>query len=570
VSQQKTSLPADADAAALVDIARLALPRDAATAAHLFERALELVPRDDPVRPDLVLELLPPTMWGGRPRVAEEVVRAELGEAGPGRAARLRFHLAASMGLQDRWSDACELWASLLDDPHLGGEERRVARAEHAAALAFVRDLPAARAVARTVMESDDATDDTCRFLALQAQGTCLFLEARPDDATIVAEEMVGLARASNDVTLAWRNPHLFHGVCLVSAGRLQDAAAALETARASARATGALWAAPAYQWFLANLMYRRGDWDAAVSECREGLRFCELNEATWELAGLLGNYAVIEARRGRYAAAERLVAQMDELGYLSHTDRAWRNSAVALVAEGRGDTARAVEHLLASWEEARSLGVFHTLFSIAPDILRVAPRGGELVHEVARELTALAKRPAASPHAEVVAAHARAVATGSPGELQAAMEAEANLESAVYVALASEELAVLWAEQARTRKSLAALRNALRGYSAMGAAADERRARARVRALGVTPPPPRRAPERGPGWAALTQTERTTAQLVAEGLKNREIAERLFVSVSTVQTHLKSIFKKMDLTSRSQLVREVLGDADDRPIAPS
>ncbi len=58
-------------------------------------------------------------------------------------------------------------------------------------------------------------------------------------------------------------------------------------------------------------------------------------------------------------------------------------------------------------------------------------------------------------------------------------------------------------------------------------------------------------------GWASLTPTERDVVRLVSEGLGNKDIATRLFVSPRTVQTHLTHVYNKLDLTSRVQLVQE-------------
>ncbi len=58
-------------------------------------------------------------------------------------------------------------------------------------------------------------------------------------------------------------------------------------------------------------------------------------------------------------------------------------------------------------------------------------------------------------------------------------------------------------------------------------------------------------------GWASLTPTEIDVARLVAEGLPNKEIAARLFVSPRTVQSHLTHIYRKLDVSSRVQLARE-------------
>ncbi|MDT7766123.1 MAG: hypothetical protein QOC63_5543, partial [Mycobacterium sp.] len=58
-------------------------------------------------------------------------------------------------------------------------------------------------------------------------------------------------------------------------------------------------------------------------------------------------------------------------------------------------------------------------------------------------------------------------------------------------------------------------------------------------------------------GWASLTPTERDVVRLVCDGLGNKDIAGRLFVSPRTVQTHLTHVYTKLGLTSRVQLAQE-------------
>jgi DNA-binding CsgD family transcriptional regulator len=53
-----------------------------------------------------------------------------------------------------------------------------------------------------------------------------------------------------------------------------------------------------------------------------------------------------------------------------------------------------------------------------------------------------------------------------------------------------------------------------------------------------------------------MTAAELAVAQLVAEGLTNREVAERLFVSPHTVSSHLRHVFLKLGINSRVELAR--------------
>ena len=98
-------------------------------------------------------------------------------------------------------------------------------------------------------------------------------------------------------------------------------------------------------------------------------------------------------------------------------------------------------------------------------------------------------------------------------------------------------------------------LGRALALYTELGATWDARRVRSRLRELGVRRRLVTTEPETS-GWAAMTTSELTVARLVAEGLTNREVAERLFVSPHTVNSHLRHVFSKLGINSRVELAR--------------
>jgi DNA-binding CsgD family transcriptional regulator len=81
------------------------------------------------------------------------------------------------------------------------------------------------------------------------------------------------------------------------------------------------------------------------------------------------------------------------------------------------------------------------------------------------------------------------------------------------------------------------------------GALALERRARTELAAVGVRP---RTTDQAGP--ASLTPSERRVVELAAAGGTNRDIAQTLFVTEKTVETHLGRAFRKLDVSSRRQL----------------
>jgi DNA-binding CsgD family transcriptional regulator len=100
-------------------------------------------------------------------------------------------------------------------------------------------------------------------------------------------------------------------------------------------------------------------------------------------------------------------------------------------------------------------------------------------------------------------------------------------------------------------REQLSAARDA---FDALGVDAFARRARLELHATGE------RVGRRGGGVAdRLTPQETQVARLVAEGSSNRQVAARLFISPSTVEYHLRKVFRKVGVNSRTQLVRTLL-----------
>jgi RNA polymerase sigma factor (sigma-70 family) len=92
-------------------------------------------------------------------------------------------------------------------------------------------------------------------------------------------------------------------------------------------------------------------------------------------------------------------------------------------------------------------------------------------------------------------------------------------------------------------------LRTAHELFSDFGVEAFAERARVELEATGE------HARKRSPDTLdELTAQERQISRLVAEGLTNREIAARLFISASTVEYHLRKVFRKLDVQSRTQL----------------
>jgi DNA-binding CsgD family transcriptional regulator len=104
---------------------------------------------------------------------------------------------------------------------------------------------------------------------------------------------------------------------------------------------------------------------------------------------------------------------------------------------------------------------------------------------------------------------------------------------------------------QRRAAESRTHLRTARETFDALGMAAWGERARQELRSAGES------SPNRDPdAREKLTPHELSIAQLAAEGLTNREIGQRLYLSHRTVGTHLHRIFPKLGVSSRADLAQ--------------
>jgi DNA-binding CsgD family transcriptional regulator len=111
---------------------------------------------------------------------------------------------------------------------------------------------------------------------------------------------------------------------------------------------------------------------------------------------------------------------------------------------------------------------------------------------------------------------------------------------------------------QRRAAESRVPLRQAAETFDALGQVSRAIQARRELRASGETAR--QRTPE---SWAQLTPQELQVAQLAAQGLSNREIGERLYLSSRTVGTHLYRLFPKLGIASRAEL-RDALPSIED------
>ena len=153
------------------------------------------------------------------------------------------------------------------------------------------------------------------------------------------------------------------------------------------------------------------------------------------------------------------------------------------------------------------------------------------------------------------------AMATGDAGRaaqlLRSALARAESMHSPVYVAWCEELLGLALEASGDREGAVSALETASKMSDELGAVRHRERIDADLRRLGLTVHRRTRPGARhATGIEALTGRELEVAELVYSHASNREIANELFLSLKTVETHIRNIFNKLGVTSRAEIAR--------------
>jgi DNA-binding CsgD family transcriptional regulator len=241
---------------------------------------------------------------------------------------------------------------------------------------------------------------------------------------------------------------------------------------------------------------------------------------------------------------------------------------AEALVADARGDAAAAAAALAPIGSQLGAgfflaLVMHHRLAQLVRIALSAGAQGE--AHQLAAMVDLLAVR---NPHVDTLAAashHAQALIEHEPALLEEAVRLAVRSEDRLLEAAAREDLAGMLAAGPLRVRAVEHLEAAYGFYVRVGAQRDTARVRAALRALGVHKRQSSVARPRQ-GWASLSRSELAVVELVARGLSNRAVANELFVSPDTVNSHLRHAFTKLSIRSRVELARLAV----QRELAPS
>jgi DNA-binding CsgD family transcriptional regulator len=374
------------------------------------------------------------------------------------------------------------------------------------------------------------------------------------------AAEVVPLARrALADGTLVRGDVFgaAFVPPCTVLAmADLDEVLAVYDDALAEAHRHGSTLAFAAAKVFRAQALLWRGDLGEAEAEAGEALAAGDVWGSTARFAGHAAAFladALMEQGRLEEAAAALTRAGFGE-SLPDSARQLFLGDSNARLRLLRGDLSGGVEELLEAGRRFEAVGSRNPAFiacrSPAALALRRLGEEDEAGRLIGEELELA--RTWGAPRALGAALCAAGLIEGGERGLALLEEAVDTLSESparLEHAKARTELGAALRRANRRSEAREQLRQGLELATICGAVSLAERAETELLATGARP---RRIALSG--VASLTPSERRVAELAAAGPTNREIAQALFVTQRTVEIHLTSIYRKLAISSRSQL----------------
>lgn len=538
----------------LIDAARALVARAPGAAVDLYDEAIRLSLHPRARRQELLPELALALVAAGRLTEGETACREALSEDPEAEwIGRLWPQLMLLLLRRARTAEAVSEGNAALRSHRLAGVDRSRVRALVAMARAFQGEGDSAAVEARALIaECDDEV--TCALatntVAVAAAARGRFTEAAELMAPSVRWADRTVSRAAHDT-----RPHMIRGNMLARVDRLDEARATYQRGRRGAEALGIADALPIYHFQIAFIDFLQGRLDDAGAELQAHAELAAVTGIGW-FVPTESLRALIAIHREDLLAAQRHVeaAELD----VSKGGPPQRADLMVLararVLEATGQRSAALETTAAAYESAVARDDLAFVPVIGVELARLA--AGTAQPSVAGDVVPLLEEIAGlNPDARSLAAaplQARGVLERDADALLAAVTLLRGTGRKLETARAIEDAA----EIADRERDL--LDEARTIYERCDAARDVARVESALRRLGARRGVSgRRRARPSTGWGALTDTELKVVRLVAERLTNPEIAERMFISRRTVQTHVSHALAKLGVATRRDLADE-------------
>jgi DNA-binding CsgD family transcriptional regulator len=546
----------------LTKAARQAAARSPDVAVDLLDRATGLMGPADPGRDRLLAEQASSLLWAGRIGRAEATCRSLLGRAHDRSVeGAVRICLGHTLLAGGRAREGLDELERACESPLLTGAERAGALAWASIARQWLEDLDGAAAAAEEARSAAvQARDYFATSIAMASLALVSELRGYLADALRIIDDAVRLADESPG-RRGYRYPvHIPRGFILVELDRLDEARSTLETGMRISEEVGIPLPLAHHHAARALERFIAGHWDDAIAEIEAAAGPTSEPGQTYTLILAHNVLSLIGLHRndlrGAREAAATAAGELSAAGAGHRTN--WCAWAQALLLEAGGELAEALATLAGCWDRCTGCELALEYPVIGADLVRLALAAGDVsrARDVATAVTDVAARNEV-PWITGAALRCRGLAENDADILQAAASAYARGSRPLELALACEDAGTVFARRSNVDRACHFLDQAITIYERLGAARDLARAQAALRQMGV-----RRArrvthSRAQSGWQSLTPSELAVVDLVAEGLSNPQIGQRLYVSRKTVQTHLAHVFAKLHITSRTQLAAE-------------
>lgn len=531
------------------------------TAISLLERAARLSP---PGEGAIARRISLATLYllGGRHREAEMLCRSLLDDrtspVDPFAETSARGVLAAVLALRGpihapaaiEQFDAVHALVGPGDSSHRDASLAADALAGKALVVLYTGEIALAKELAeQAIAEAIASSNRSAHSRAHEVLALAALVELDVVEARAQVMESLAWFSPSNGPWAMLLTPHLTASLVLVSLGELDGAirvcSDGVDICTASGHLMPRLYLLPCLAVF--NLIGANLDEAARLAALTNELvdDWCP-NHPTPATRAIVGYVTWL---RGDPATAARLADRAAQEMWDSGTQVAIADLIAWLIGSvyegvGRVDDAFGVMHLVWSL-----IGGATGAVVMAADLVRLSlDRSPDVATEV---VAVLENRFAASPTLRngIVLRRAAALMARDPVALRSLaneLDGTGNVLSAMW---SRRDAAVLDTQLATAKVAEESIRVAIKGFDAINAPVASNELRALARTIGVNLRPTKQRSR-----SELSETETLVARLAADGLTNREIGERLFISARTAEAHLTHVFAKLGVKNRVQL----------------
>jgi DNA-binding NarL/FixJ family response regulator len=518
-----------------------------AAAARVLDRIVSATDTDPD--PTLVCRLADALYRAGKPDRAEEVCRTAMGTVSDiDCLTELHWTLFQCRAMTGRAAESVPELEAALAEPGDDGAGRARLRALLARARWTLGDRGTADDIARTALaEATVSSDSLAAGWALHVR-TIVAMEDRRMRAALPlfdqAKDVLRPGPATTDLRLLLQ---INRALTLANLDQVTAAVDEVRDARELADRSGHVVRMAQAQSALGQLLYDRGDWDDALVEV--DLLQDELKHPMVSCCDH-GVAALINLQRGdpdttrQHLAAARLGEQ-----HLGNRVVPMLALATSLEQERAGALPDALAALSADGLDNEEL---------LPDIVRLAVlmKEPDTAKEALSRLEDLASDDEV-PHRVASVSYASGLVDGDADALLRAAAEYGEAGQPLLRAKSYEASAVVRAEDGQSGAARDAFGHAVDLYTELGADWHVSRTQARLRGYGIRRGPQGARQRAGTGWDSLTPSETVVADLVREGMSNRQIAGKLFLSPRTVATHVSHILGKLKVRTRTDIARE-------------